>query len=226
MCTKGSALHLQLGSMTERMFCSRVLGLAVPCLCACCVCVVKVPMADWGHKAANASSSHHIFFHSASALQPASLVLPLHVDIPCVCSTSLLCPAFLAVSFFSWGSTEVCQDKWQLPTLCCMSSVLVILPFWQSRLGRWGAIEVSLPISVYQVWHNEQSELRYFWLTVFQRAMHGAIYLALLLPTEINKIHTMLLACQEAILCINLSFGRQAMWQRRLILTTDNTSCL
>lgn len=61
-------------------------------------------------------------------------------------------------------------------------------------------IKVSLPISVYQVWHDEQSQLRYFWLTVSQHAMHCAIYLALILTTEINKIHTMLLARQEAIL--------------------------
>lgn len=89
-----------------------------------------------------------------------------------------------------------------------------MLPFQHGRLGCWGVIEVSLSISVYRVWHNEQPQLRYFGLTVSQHAMHCAIYLALLLTTEINKIHTMLLACQEATLRINLSFGKQAMRQR------------
>lgn len=92
-----------------------------------------------------------------------------------------------------------------------MSNSSVILPFQHGRLGWWAVIEVSLPISVYQVWHNEQPQLRCFWLTVSQHAIHCAIYLALFLTTEVNKIHSVLLACQEAILCINLSFGRQAM---------------
>lgn len=46
------------------------------------------------------------------------------------------------------------------------------------------------------------------------------------LPQKLTKSIPLLLACQEAILCINLSFRRQATWRRWLILGTDNTSCL
>lgn len=101
-------------------------GLTMPCLCAFCVCVAKVPMAGWGHKAANASSSCHIFFCSAS--QPASLLLPSHIDILYVCSTSLLCPAFLALSFFLEGALKFVRTSGS----CLLSAACPV--FWSLSL--------------------------------------------------------------------------------------------
>lgn len=70
------------------------------------------------------------------------------VAIPCWHSMCFLYlsvePCFSCTLLFSWRSTEVYKDKWKLPTFCCMSSILVILPFWQGRHGRWDVIEVSL----------------------------------------------------------------------------------
>lgn len=113
-------------------------GLTVPCLCACCVCVVKVPMADWGHKAANASSSCHIFFHSASASQPASLMLSFDIDILYVWSTSLLCPAFLALSFFLEGALKFIRTSGS----CLLSAACPV--FWS--LSLFGKVEMDVGV--------------------------------------------------------------------------------
>lgn len=132
------------------------------------------------------------------------------VTVPCVCSVSLWCSAFLTLSFFPEGAPKFDRKSGSclLFTECPSSWSF---SFQHSRLGCWGVVDVFLPTSIYQVWRNEQSQLRYFWLTVSQHAMHCAMYLALLLTTEINRIHTMLRARQEAILCINLSLKRQTM---------------
>lgn len=113
-------------------------GVTVPCLCACSVCVVKVPTADWGHKAANATSSWLIFFHSASAPQQASLMLPFHVDIVCVCSTSLLCLAFLALSFFLEGALKLVRTSGS----CLLSAACPV--FWS--LSLFGKVDMNVGV--------------------------------------------------------------------------------
>lgn len=136
MCIKSSDYICNLAAWQEPREDVLQLGLTVPCLCACSVCVVKVPMADWGHKAANATSLCHIFFHSASAPQPASLMLPFHVDIPCVCSTTLSCLAFLALSFFLEGTLKFFRTSGS----CLLSAACPV--FWS--LSLFGKVDMEL----------------------------------------------------------------------------------
>lgn len=182
-CAQRAMLYLRLGSVTGAQGgCSAVRSGHT--LFVCLLCVVKVPGAGWARRAANANSRRLIFCYSVFASPPASLVLP------CQCWRLLshtVAPCFSCTLIFSSGSTQVRQEKWKLPPLCWMSNILVILPFRHSRPGCWGVTEVSLAISVYWVWHNEQSQLRYFWLAVSQHARHCAISLALLLTTELTK---------------------------------------
>lgn len=185
MCTKGKALHLQLGSMTGASEgCSEVRSLRI--LPVCVLCVVRVPGAGWAHKAANANLGCHVFCYSVSAPLAASLVLLFPVLAPSPCGLLL----FFHSHFFLREKRRSLAGKTGAASSVPYVQHLGHSPFRHGRLGCWSVTEVSLPFSIYQVWHNKQSQLRYFWLTVSQHAMHCAIYLALFLTTEINEIHT------------------------------------
>lgn len=212
MCTKGSALYLWLGSVTRaRRGCSALRSGRV--LSACPLCVVKVPGADWACRAANANSRRRIFCYSVFAPPPASLVLPCHVSALAPCGALL----FLHSHFF------LREHRSLAGRVEAASSLLNV-----QHIGR-------SPFSAQQAWmlgHDRGFPAHFCLLSLAQWAVSAEIFLADSVATcqalcnflgfasyhRINKIPTMLVACQEAVLCINLSFGRQAVWQRWLIL--------
>lgn len=143
MCTKGIALYLQLGSLTGAQRGCFAAG-SHHALSVCLLCVCGQGANGWlrtqGSKCQFKLSHFLLFCFSTSIFA---------VAIPYWHSVCLLyfpvVPCFSCTLIFSWRSTEVRQDKWKLPTFCCMSSILVTLPFLQGRHGCWGVIEFLCP---------------------------------------------------------------------------------
>ena len=117
-------------------------GLAVPFLCACCV---------WSRCLGLTEHTRQQMPNQATTFS-AALSLLLHQHLWCCHSVCLLClcvvPCFSFTLIFSWGNTEVWQEKGKLPPVCWMSNVLVILPLQHGRLGCWGVTEFFLSISI------------------------------------------------------------------------------
>lgn len=109
------------------------LGLTVPCLCVCCV---------WSRCQQLKGSkcqfklSHFLPFCLCSSTSIFDAAL--HVDILCVCSTSLLCPAFLALSFLLEGALKFIRTSGS----CLLSAACPV--FWS--LSLFGKVDMNVGV--------------------------------------------------------------------------------
>lgn len=178
-----------------------------------CMCVMSVPgLAE--HTGQQISTQAAVF----------SAILSLFL-CRCLYYCHSTCSLHLSVvSHFSWRSAEVWQEGWSYFLFADVQWSFSLFVTVDLDVGEWQRFLCPFPAMKSSTMSSFNWDI-FGWLCPNVPCIVQFTWLCFL-PQKLRKSIPLLLACQEAILYINLPFRRQTTWQRWLILATDNTSCL